>query len=427
MHDEFSMKHLYIHIPFCQTRCAYCDFNTFAHRDDIMPRYVAALVQHLSRMTKASIMPFANWHDRPADNQPWAEYAKTDCPAPLRRADLPATVFLGGGTPTALPLNLLEQVVHAAGDCIPLDQAEVTSEANPGTVLDGHYLRAMRSMGINRLSMGVQSLHDPTLRMLGRIHTASEARDSYNAARNAGFDNINLDFMFGLPGQDVAQWEASLREIVTWDVEHFALYSLIIEPSTPLAAQVHAGRWRVPNDDTTADMYERAMDILGSAGYVQYEISNWARATTMNPDQTQILPAHASRHNVAYWLNADYLGVGAGAHSHMRGIRWADERVLERFVAHVETDHAPIEEVTRLNANDVAFETMMMGLRLSSGVGFAHFAERCGRDMRDVYATTINDLVAQHLLIMSDAGVRLSPRGRMLGNSVFERFLLDDA
>jgi oxygen-independent coproporphyrinogen-3 oxidase len=313
--------------------------------------------------------------------------------------------------------------MRTAATLLPLEGAEVTSEANPGTVLGDDYLRAMRAMGINRLSMGVQSLHDPTLRVLGRIHTAAEARASYEAARRVGFTNINLDFIFGLPGQDIAQWEQSLRELVRWEIDHLALYSLIVEPGTPLAAQVAAGRITVPNDDATADMYERAIDILGEAGYIQYEISNWARPQSRDATAAGSLPAYASRHNVAYWLNADYLGVGAGAHSHGRGWRWADELVLERFASRVEAGEAPLAEVNELSASDIEGETMMMGLRLSTGVGDQHFAERCGRSLDAAFAGVIAELVELGLVVRHATGLRLTDRGRMLGNGVFARFL----
>lgn len=420
-----DLKHLYIHIPFCQTRCAYCDFNTFANREDFMQRYIDALCLHLERMASGETTPDPAWPSTIAQPVPWASYRLQDLAGPLQQADLPATVFLGGGTPTALPLPLLEQLMQTIGRIIPLEQAEVTSEANPGTVLDLNYLRAMRSMGINRLSMGVQTLHDPTLRVLGRIHTASEAYASYQAARKVGFENINLDFMFGLPGQDIAQWRAMLKEIVSWDTEHFALYSLIVEPTTPLAAQVTAGRVSIPNDDATGEMYEAAMDILGAAGYGHYEISNWAKTQSAIFNPSASLPAYASRHNVAYWLNADYLGVGAGAHSHWRGWRWVDQRVLEPFAQQVERGQAPLIDIQQCEPHDRDFETIMMGLRLNCGLGLAHFQQRTGHDLLERYQPVIDQLIEQGMLEQTSNAIRFTPRGRMVGNQVIERFLID--
>ncbi|NCC32861.1 MAG: radical SAM family heme chaperone HemW, partial [Chloroflexia bacterium] len=283
------MQHLYIHIPFCHRRCSYCDFNTYANMEHRIEAYVEALCTEL-RMRAAQ------------DHVP--------VPRSAEAAALPPTIFFGGGTPTMLSLDQFERILEAASALVLLEGAEITSEANPGTVLGRDYLRGLRSLGVNRLSMGVQSLHDPTLRVLGRIHTAAEARQSFEEAREAGFTNLNLDFIFGLPGQDLAQWEATLAAITTWGAEHFSLYSLILEEQTPLFAQVTAGNVVVPDDDAAAAMYEAAMTQFAAAGYQQYEISNWARIT---PEDGR-LPRYACAHNLAYWLNSDYLAVGAGAH-----------------------------------------------------------------------------------------------------------------
>src|SRR3954462_306431 len=206
-----DVKHLYIHIPFCHRRCAYCDFNTYANMDDRMAAYVDALCAEMR-----------DW-GLGIGSQPPNPQSPVSNPQSLTRASLRPTVFLGGGTPSMLPLPLMERVLLAANELIPLAGAEITVEANPGTVLGRDYLRQLHNLGVNRLSMGVQSLHDPTLRVLGRIHTAAEARASYEDARRAGFENINLDFIFGLPGQTIEQWDATLREIGTWQTDHFSL------------------------------------------------------------------------------------------------------------------------------------------------------------------------------------------------------------
>ncbi|MDW8234772.1 MAG: radical SAM family heme chaperone HemW, partial [Roseiflexaceae bacterium] len=306
-----DVRHLYIHIPFCQRRCAYCDFNTYANMEDRMEAYVAALCAELRSLA------------HPERAMPPALPMTAD----LRRAMLRPTIFLGGGTPSMLPETLMEQTLAAADMVVPLRDAEVTVECNPGTVLKREYLRALRDMGVTRVSLGVQSLHDPTLRVLGRIHTAAEAYASFNDARAVGFESINLDFIFGLPGQTVAQWEETLREIVTWGADHFALYSLILEERTPLYAQVTSGRVSVPDDDATAAMYELAIEHLAAAGYVQYEISNWARAD----DPAAPVPAHACHHNLAYWLNADYLAAGAGAHGHLYPRRYVNVAGIDDY------------------------------------------------------------------------------------------------
>jgi oxygen-independent coproporphyrinogen-3 oxidase len=423
---DTCVKHLYIHVPFCHRRCAYCDFNTYANMDDRMAAYVDALCCELE-----------SWDWR-REAHACAPSARSTPPGVgLTRADLRPTIFLGGGTPTMLPLPLIERVLAAAGSVIPLNSAEITVEANPGTVLGRDYLRALRGLGVNRISMGVQSLHDPTLKVLGRIHTAAEARVSYEDARRVGFDSINLDFIFGLPGQTVAQWDATLREIGRWGAEHFSLYSLILEERTPLYAQVVSGRVGVPDDDATADMYELAIAQLGAAGYTQYEISNWARGQgagdgeqesdvrtlSPNPDPRPLIPAHACHHNLAYWLNADYLACGAGAHGHIFPRRYADVLGIDDYIGRIRAGQSPIAETTDLTQHDLTGETMFMGLRLNAGVSYAHFRDRCGAELDDVYGDVCAELVALGLLARDAVGVRLTARGRMLGNQVFQRFV----
>ena len=395
------MSHLYIHIPFCHRRCAYCDFNTYANLEQRIDAYVDALCTELRML--------ADFRPAPPRSQ--------------EAAALGPTIFFGGGTPTMLNLNQFERILTAANDLVPLSEAEITSEANPGTLLDPGYLRGLRTLGVNRLSMGVQSLHDPTLRMLGRIHTAAEAYQSVEHARAAGFDNLNLDFIFGLPGQSLAAWEQTLATIVTWEIEHFSLYSLILEEQTPLFAQVTAGRLSIPDDDATAAMYEAAMSHLGAAGYIQYEISNWVRPNPHEPELLPDTPGRACRHNLAYWLNSDYLAAGAGAHGHHYPERYANIRGVDDYIRAVAAGQLPTAERFTLSADDLRAETMMMGLRLSAGVGTAHFATRCGQSLEESYSSLIDELVAQQLITYDRQRLRLTPRGRMLGNQVFARFL----
>ena len=266
-------RHLYIHIPFCQRRCSYCDFNTYANMEDRIDAYVAALCMELRNIAQ-SLPPF------PSPSSVLIPQSSSLSPHPsvLTRTALQPTIFLGGGTPTMLSLRQMEQVLDAANEIVPLHSAEVTTEANPGTVLDEGYLRGLRGLGINRISFGVQSLHDPTLRVLGRIHTAAEALATFRQARHAGFERINLDFIFGLPGQTVEQWGWTLDRAMEIGADHFSLYSLIVEEGTPLHQQVTRGSITIPDDDASADMYELAMERLQAGGYAQYEISNWARA-----------------------------------------------------------------------------------------------------------------------------------------------------
>jgi oxygen-independent coproporphyrinogen-3 oxidase len=444
------VKHLYIHIPFCQRRCSYCNFNTFANLEDRIEAYVEALC--------AEIRMYSEQHRiRP-------EAPKDAASEILTRAALQPTIFLGGGTPTMLSLKQIERVLAAADTVVPVSQAEVTTEANPGTVIDEGYLYGLRSLGINRISFGVQSLHDSTLRMLGRIHTAAEAIETCRQARRAGFARVNLDFIFGLPGQSFEQWRWTLDQIVTLDVDHLSLYSLILEEGTPLHHHVTRGSMHIPDDDTTGAMYELAMERLSTAGYIHYEISNWAKDEALIPPRplsradaqareelgavlpshlerpraagspldsrrelevraTSSLPAQASQHNVAYWLNADFIGCGAGAHGHTYPQRWHNIRAVDNYIAAIHAGRLPIAETIMLTEDDLYFETMMMGLRLHCGVSFEHFTDRCKRALLDVYANEVHSLVDLGLLQQDRVGVRLTERGRMVGNIVFLHFL----
>ncbi|WP_448338470.1 radical SAM family heme chaperone HemW [Chloroflexus aurantiacus] len=393
------MRHLYLHIPFCHRRCSYCDFNTYANMEHRIEAYVDALCQELV-MLRDQLPPL---------------------PASPEAAALRPSIFFGGGTPSMLSPAQIERILQAAAEIVPLTGAEISLEANPGTVLGRDYLRDLRRLGINRLSMGVQSLHDPTLRMLGRIHTAAEAYASFNDARAVGFESINLDFIFGLPGQDIEQWRATLTEIIRWEVDHIALYSLILEENTPLYAQVTAGRLQIPDDDLTGAMYELAMETLGAAGYRHYEISNWVRPSAS--DRPDAPPALACQHNLAYWLNSDYLAAGAGAHGHVFPQRYANLRPIDSYITTVQSGRRPIAETTLLTSADLAAETMFMGLRLDIGVGFAHFAARVGQSLLDYYGPTLDQLSQQGLIECSAQRVYLTSRGRMLGNQVFAHFV----
>lgn len=408
------MYHLYIHIPFCQRRCSYCDFNTYANLEDRIEPYVQALCAELTMLELPAAPP-----------APSAATGDNTLP-PFTSTSLRPTVYFGGGTPGMLRLDQLERILAAADSLVPLAQAEVTIEANPGSMMGDNiaaldYLRALRALGVGRLSLGVQTLHNPTLRVLGRTHTAEEAYQCYATARRAGFENISLDFIFGLPGQTLAHWQEMLTTIAAWQPEHLSLYSLILEASTPLYAQVTGGMVSVPDDDVTGAMYEAAMEYLAAAGYSQYEISNWARHTAAAP--AAYPPALASQHNLAYWLNSDYLAAGAGAHGHIFPQRYSDLLRVDEYIATAARGQRPLAECVHLEPADLCAETMFMGLRLNVGISREHFRLRCGTALETVYAETLADLTAQGLLEQTAAAVRLTPRGRMLGNRVFERFV----
>jgi oxygen-independent coproporphyrinogen-3 oxidase len=387
---------LYVHVPFCQRKCPYCDFNTYAGLNRLFEPFTAALVQEI-RTAGAT-------RGRPAVK----------------------TLFLGGGTPTVLPVELLAQVVDAcrvAFDLLP--DAEITSEANPGTV-DVERFAGLRKLGVNRLSMGVQSFDPIELEFLGRIHSAGEAVAAMGAARAAGFDNMNLDFIYGLPDQSPATWQRTLEQALTLAPEHISLYSLTIEDGTPFGDWAAAGRLAQPDPDLAADLYELADEMLSADGYVQYEISNWARGSEVRPTTNyhSTTPLLACRHNLTYWRNEAYLGFGPGAHSSEDGRRWAAIRSVPQYIERITHDESVIDFVEEINDRLAMGETMMLGLRLvQEGVTFERFQQRHERSMLDVFGAEIKRLQELALLEQMPDRLRLRPSARLIGNQVFAAFL----
>jgi oxygen-independent coproporphyrinogen-3 oxidase len=401
---------LYVHIPFCRKKCAYCDFCSFAGRESLHEPYLAALEREILACAPGI-------HGR--------------------------TLYVGGGTPTALPATALARLIKKVRHSFSLSPGtEVTVEANPGTI-DGASLKRLRQAGVNRLSLGVQSLNDRLLRLLGRIHSAVEAERAVRDARAAGYNNLSLDLMLGLPQQSLADWQESLERVLAWQPEHLSLYALTVEPGTPLAAQIEGGALDAPDEDLAADMYEWAEERLEGAGYLHYEISNGAR------------PGCESQHNLIYWRNEPYLGLGAGAHSWYAGRRWANVEDPAAYIARLSDSQradpafsssppwsirgglrgGAAVEIQEIDRRTAMSETMMMGLRLlQEGVSDARFRQRFGVSLEDVYHAEIEAAIAEGLLERGASsgatgegvnGVRLTRRGHLLGNRVFVRFVGD--
>ena len=289
--------------------------------------------------------------------------------------------------------------------------SEVTIEANPGTV-DGDCLAGLLDLGINRLSLGVQSFNDQEVCLLGRIHTTAEAVESYRLARQGGFTDINLDLIYGLPYQTIDRWRGTLRQALDLSPDHLSLYALSLEEHTPLGQRVVRGEVASPDDDLTADMYTLAEGMLAEEGYVHYEISNWAK------------PGHACRHNLTYWHNQPYLGFGAGAHSYFNGRRYYNVLHPAEYIERLLKGKSPVAESEEIGEGLEMAETMILGLRLvEDGVSFEGFEKRFGRRMERVYGKELKELKGLGLVEVGDKKVRLTARGRLLGNEVFERFL----
>ncbi|HEU5367997.1 MAG TPA: radical SAM family heme chaperone HemW [Ktedonobacterales bacterium] len=385
---------LYVHVPFCHAKCHYCDFNSYAGQLRWREPYVQALLREIT--WAGDLASRSGAAGRPI-GQPW----------PCR------TIFFGGGTPSLLTAEQVLQIVEAARQAFIVQAgAEITLEANPGT-LEQEHLMALRAGGVNRLSMGAQSFDAGLLRWMGRIHGPEEIERAFYLARSAGFENINLDFMFGLPDQRMEQWETTLERALALAPDHLSLYALIVEEGTPLQRWVEQGRVRPADDDLTAEMYLLAQRRLAEAGYVQYEISNWAK------------PGKACQHNLTYWHNRPYLGVGAGAHSSFAGRRFSTALKVRDYIERVQSSGNALVESEEIGQDLEMTETAMLALRLNEGLSLALFEQRYGKPFEQVFGERLAPIEAAGLLERSDGMIRLSEQGRLLGNEVFIRLLPD--
>ena len=395
--SEVTGLSLYVHIPFCETKCHYCDFNTYAGIEALIPGYLTAL--------ETEIRFWGERLDRPAVS----------------------TIFFGGGTPSYVPIEGIEAICRSIFEAFDVDHAaEVTLESNPGDYSKRDLTRYLGA-GINRLSIGVQSLDDDLLKSLSRRHDSATAIGAYRSARDAGFDDINLDLMFGLSNQTEDQWRSTLDRTIALEPDHLSLYALTLEPGTPLDALVNIGEVEEPDPDLAADMYLYSEKSLAHAGFDHYEISNWSR------------PGRESKHNLAYWLNVPYLGVGPGAHSYLPNRRFAALRSPRRYVdllggtlpagdpVDALLSVGLLESVDPVTPVSELADTMMMGMRLSRGIVSDEFETRFGASLQTVFGPVISDLSEMGLLVSDETGIRLSENGHLLGNEVFERFVTASA
>ncbi len=375
-----TSRAIYIHVPFCRCRCGYCSFISCAGRERDIPAYLTALRREIATRSGGETVP---------------------------------SIFFGGGTPSLLSVSQVSEILATLrGHFSIAEDAETTLEANPGTV-DDAYLAGLRRAGVSRLSLGVQRFDDAELKLLGRIHTSNEAREAVAAARCAGFDNLSLDLIYGLPGDTLGAWRRSLEAAVALAPEHLSLYALTLEEETPLGAAVVRGEVPAPDPDLAADQYELAEDILAAAGYGHYEISNWAK------------PGHECRHNLVYWDNGNYLGFGVAAHSSEDGRRYANTSDLDEYLAAGGLALRSLDET--LDSATIRAETVILGLRQGGGIDLAATSRRLGVDVWDEYCGPLEDLTSAGLLEQSDGRLRLTRRGRLLGNEVFWRLLPENS
>ena len=394
---------LYIHIPFCTHRCGYCDFNTYAGLEVLIPSYTQAVCQEILLVSSSS-------NDR------------------LQIG----TIYFGGGTPSLLPIGEVESILSIINKQFQLiESVEITLEANPGTV-STRYLKQLNSLGINRLSLGMQSANQNELALLERHHSYMDVVHALEWSRDAGINNLNLDLIYGLPYQGFKKWAVNVEAALTLHPEHLSLYALTIEDGTPLQRKVKTGVIPEPDQDHIADMYEYASELLADAGYIQYEISNWAISSQCNQ-------LFSCMHNLQYWRNLPYLGVGAGAHGFINHQRTENVSAPGVYINRLnngsmhsggETDFPQSPATHRSIPIDVDTEigeTMMMGLRLVlEGVSNQDFQHRFGISLEQRFGIQIDRLINYGLLewVGPETSIlRLTNKGRLLGNQVFKEFI----
>jgi len=379
---------IYIHIPFCTHICPYCDFNTYANQSFRIPAYTEAVVREM---------------------QLWAPRFRT------RTAE---SVFIGGGTPSLLEPHQIASILAACADEFAISPvAEITIEANPNDISE-RYCSGLLAAGVNRISIGAQTLDRRGLRILGRLHEADQVAAAVKDAYAAGFKNLSLDFIYGWPGQTLDRWRSDLDQIIAGSVggsppSHLSLYGLIVEPGTPMADAVHRGILTPIDDDASADFFELAISMLADAGWRHYEIANWASSMEK-----------ASRHNAIYWRNGDYAGVGAGAHGHVDDSRIMNHPSPRRYMELLANGTSPASNIEQIDPGMAMGETMMLGLRLlEDGVSHEAFAERHGISITKQFGTVVEKFANLGLLESDEIRVRLTERGALLANSVSAEFL----
>ncbi|KIN42955.1 MULTISPECIES: radical SAM family heme chaperone HemW [Bacillus] len=376
------MKSAYIHIPFCEHICHYCDFNKYFIQSQPVDEYLNALEQEMINTI-----------------------AKTGQP------DL-KTIFIGGGTPTSLSEEQLKKLMDMINRVLKpsSDLSEFAVEANPDD-LSAEKLKILKEAGVNRLSFGVQTFEDDLLEKIGRVHKQKDVFTSFERARDIGFENISLDLMFGLPGQTLKHLEHSINTALSLDAEHYSVYSLIVEPKTVFYNLMQKGRLHLPPQEQEAEMYEMVMSQMEAHGIHQYEISNFAKA------------GMESKHNLTYWSNEQYFGFGAGAHGYIGGTRTVNVGPVKLYIDLIAEKGFPYRDTHEVTTEEQIEEEMFLGLRKTAGVSKKRFAEKYGRSLDGLFPSVLKDLAEKGLIHNSESAVYLTHQGKLLGNEVFGAFL----
>ncbi|MFD1736628.1 radical SAM family heme chaperone HemW [Bacillus salitolerans] len=373
----------YIHIPFCHQICHYCDFNKVFLKGQPVDDYL----NYLDLEMRNTLERF-----------PTSELK---------------TIFIGGGTPTSLNESQLTKLLESIHSHLPTvaKNVEFTIEANPGD-LSKAKLDILQQGGVNRLSVGVQSFNDELLTKIGRTHKSKDVYEGLERARKIGFNNISIDLIYSLPNQTIVDFKDTLHKALSLQLEHFSAYSLIIEPKTVFYNLMRKGSLQLPTQENEAKMYEILMDQMELKGYFQYEISNFSK------------PEFESRHNLTYWNNEEYYGFGAGAHGYLKGVRNVNAGPLKKYMALVEEKGLPYVEEHIVTKNEKMEEEMFLGLRRMKGVHIKDFQAKYDQSMFDVFGRQINENVERGLLQINDENISLTRNGKLLGNEVFQTFLL---
>jgi len=374
---------IYLHIPFCKTKCLYCSFNSHAGREQEIAGYLQALNNHIRRMA----------------GHPWC------------RGHSFFSLYIGGGTPTICDAALLGQVIT---NCLTAfsfcPEPEITVESNPNT-LSSAKLQALLEAGVNRLSIGIQSFSPAQLKRLGRSHTVEDANLAFAMARDAGFSNINLDLMYGLPGQTADEWRQTLEQAASLAPEHFSLYELMVEEKTPLAALVAGGHYQLPTEDQVADMEAITTELLASRGYERYEISNYAK------------PGFTCQHNINYWQNRSWLALGAGAVGSLSGTKVTNVADPMAYTCRINSNQQPYSEIECLSRQALFRETVIMGLRMLKGISIPDLTKRFHLNPLAYYGETLQTLLDQGLVVLDKDSLRLSESALPVANQVLAQLV----
>ena len=374
---------IYIHIPFCKSKCYYCDFNSYATKNEIIPAYYDALIREI-------------------------EYYNSIVNKNKYRVK---SIFIGGGTPSFISPEYIEKILKKCRNVFDVkENAEITIEANPGT-LSREKLDVYKDAGINRLSIGLQAWQDRLLKGIGRVHTCKEFIENLCAAKEAGFNNISVDLIFGLPGQSLKDWLDTLDNVTKLDVTHLSCYSLKVEEDTVLDRKIKNGEIDYPDEELDREMYHNTIAILSGKGYIHYEISNFSK------------PGFESRHNLIYWNVEPYIGIGAGAHSYFEGTRYNNEEFPESYISQISKGRIPKKNIEVLTLQDNISEYLILGLRLIKGIKIEEFNQKFGKDLLELYGEKIENLIKRELISIENVYLKLTAMGLDLANQVFVEFI----